>query len=91
MRMNAPAIKSTEEKLVSNFKRIASETNDPKLLADSKRIEKYFKESEKRVQSSEKETLITKEEKKKRREKKKKKPVRTTCFVFFFLIVSDFV
>lgn len=56
---------NSAQKLVSNFKRIATETNNSKLLADSKRIEKYLKESDKRVKSSEKEILITKEEKKK--------------------------
>jgi signal transduction histidine kinase len=56
---------NSAKKLVSNFKRIATETNDPKLLSDSKKIEKFFKDSEKRVQSSEMETQITKEEKKK--------------------------
>jgi signal transduction histidine kinase len=56
---------NSAKKLVSNFKRIATETNDPKLLADSKRIEKYFKESDKRVHASENEAILTKVEKKK--------------------------
>ena len=56
---------NSAKKLVSNFKRIATETNDSKLLADSKKIEKYLNESNKRVQSAEKETLSKIEEKKK--------------------------
>jgi signal transduction histidine kinase len=52
------------KKIVSNFKRIAAETNDDILVKDSRRLERYFKEAEKRVQSSEKEVQVTKEEKK---------------------------
>nr|WP_315253384.1 sensor histidine kinase [uncultured Flavobacterium sp.] len=46
---------NSAKKLVSNFKRIASETNNSKLLADSQKIEKILKESDKRVESVEKE------------------------------------
>ena len=55
---------NSAKKLVSNFKRIASETNNPKLLADSQKIEKILKESDKRVQSAEKETELIKDENK---------------------------
>lgn len=55
---------NSAKKLVSNFKRIASETNNPKLLADSEKIERILKESDKRVQSAEKERDIKIVEKK---------------------------
>lgn len=55
---------NSAKKLVSNFKRIASETNNPKLLADSQKIEKILKESDKRVKSVEKENDLLKDENK---------------------------
>ena len=55
---------NSAKKLVSNFKRIASETNNPKLLEDSKKIEKAISTSLKRAESAEKETSIKVEEKK---------------------------
>lgn len=55
---------NSAKKLVSNFKRIANETNNPKLLADSQKIEKILKESDKRVESAEKQTELIKEENK---------------------------
>ena len=55
---------NSAKKLVSNFKRIASETNNPKLLADSQKIEKFLKESDKRVKSVEKENDFLKDENK---------------------------
>ncbi len=60
---------NSEKALVSNFKRIANETNDPKLLADSNKFEKILKESDKRVQSAVKETELVKEENKEINEK----------------------
>ncbi len=48
---------NSAKKLVSNFKRIAAETNNPKLLVDSKRIEKAITASIKRAASAEKEAL----------------------------------
>jgi signal transduction histidine kinase len=56
---------NSAKKLVSNFKRIASETNNQKLLADSQKIEKYLKESNERVESAENERIILGKEKKK--------------------------
>lgn len=55
---------NSAKKLVSNFKRIASETNNPKLLADSQKIENFLKESDKRVKSVEKENDFLKDENK---------------------------
>ncbi|WP_395054846.1 ATP-binding protein [Flavobacterium sp.] len=55
---------NSAKKLVSNFKRIASETNNPKLLADSQKIERILKESDERVRSAEKETELVKDENK---------------------------
>lgn len=55
---------NSAKKLVSNFKRIASETNNSKLLADSQKIEKILKESDKRVQSIEKENNSLKDKNK---------------------------
>lgn len=55
---------NSAKKLVSNFKRIASETNNPKLLEDSEKIEKVISASLKRAESAEKETSKKVEEKK---------------------------
>jgi signal transduction histidine kinase len=60
---------NSAKKLVSNFKRIASETNNPKLLADSKKIEQILKDSDKRVKSAENETKSVKDENKEIQEK----------------------